>query len=309
MQGSFHDAIGPVLLLSQFFGIMPVDNINSKDVSKIDFRWKSVKTVYSLVFLIFGSIECLLCLRLLFTHGMTLAGSSSLSFYFISIVGAICLFNLATKWKRLMQFWYKIEKIFLKAPYIVNGWPLKRKIRVWAATIGFLALSNWFCSSWVYSKLTNRRFSVDHALFLMTSFYNNQQIINICHVNESEFFHSYLIAYRYHLTTAIPYHFIQFPIYAWVNILMTFSWSFIDLLIILISVALSTRFNQINFRLIDSCSDASSNKTFWSEIRTNYYALIDLVDEIDQEISILILVSTGHNLFSLCVIIFESLTR
>lgn len=143
----------------------------------------------------------------------------------------------------------------------------------------------------------------------MTSFYNNQEIINRCHVNESEFFHSYLIAYRYHLTSVIPYHIIEYPIYEWMNILMTFSWNFIDLLIILISIALATRFNQINFRLIDSQSGSACSESFWTQIRMNYYALIDLVDQIDQEISMLVLISTGHNLFSLCVIIFESLTR
>lgn len=157
--------------------------------------------------------------------------------------------------------------------------------------------------------INNFHFAVDHTLFLLTSFHNNQQIIENCHVNESEFFHSYLIAYRYHLTTVIPYHIIEYPIYEWVNILMTFSWSFIDLLIILVSIALASRFNQINRRIIESRSGAGSGETFWTEIRVNYYALIDLVDVIDQEISMLVLISTGHNLFSLCVIIFEGLTR
>lgn len=148
---------------------------------------------------------------------------------------------------------------------------------------------------------------MDHTLYLSSSFYNNQQIIDNCHVNESEFFHSYLIAYRYHLTTVIPYHVIEYPIFEWIYILMTFSWNFIDLLIILISIGLATRFNQINRRLINSLKSAGSTDAFWTNIRVNYFALIDLVDEIDQEISMLVLISTGHNLFSLCVSIFESL--
>lgn len=126
-------------------------------------------------------------------------------------------------------------------------------------------------------------------------------------MNESEFFHSYLIAYRYHLTNAIPYHIAEYPIYEWMDIAMTYSWNFIDLFIILVSVWLTTRFNQINYRIIGgkSCNEDK----FWMEIRTHYYALIALVDEVDQEISTLILISTGHNLFSVCVVIFESLTR
>jgi gustatory receptor len=138
---------------------------------------------------------------------------------------------------------------------------------------------------------------------------NNQQIIKNCHVNESEFFQSYLIAYRYHLTNAIPYHVIEFPFYEWISILMTYSWNFIDLFIILISVCLATRFNQINDRLASSCLISHRSERLWNEIRVDYYALIDLVDEIDKEISMLVLLSTGHNLFSICVKIFESLTR
>jgi gustatory receptor len=88
---------------------------------------------------------------------------------------------------------------------------------------------------------------------------------------------------------------------------MTFSWNFIDLLIILVSVGLATRFNQINQRLIKYRS--GSTDVFWTNIRVDYYALIDLVDEIDGEMSILLLISTGHNLFSLCVNIFQCLTR
>lgn len=152
-------------------------------------------------------------------------------------------------------------------------------------------------------------FSVDHALYLMNALYTNQQIINECNVTESEFIHSYLIAHRYHLTTVIPYHIIEYPIYEWIHILMTFSWNFIDLFIILISVTLATRFDQINFRITDSSSGATSNESFWSQIRINYYSLIDLVDKVDKEISMFILISIGQNLFSLCVIIFESLTR
>lgn len=144
-------------------------------------------------------------------------------------------------------------------------------------------------------------------MFLTTSFYNNQQIIDNCRLNESEFFHSYLIAYRYHFIDVIPYHIIEFPIYAWISILMTYSWNFMDLFIILISIGLTTRFNQINMRLIKSFEN--NNDFYWTAIRMNYYAMLDLVDKVDTEISILVVVSTGRNLYSICVNIFESLTR
>ena len=141
---------------------------------------------------------------------------------------------------------------------------------------------------------------------MWTVLFNNQVIITNCNLNESEFLHSYLIAYRHHLTSVIPYHVAEFPIYEWVNILMTFSWHFIDLLIVIISIGLSTRFVQINHRLIKS-QGIELPDNFWSEIRQHYYSLIDLVEIVDDEFSVVILIGTGHNLFSLCTSIFESL--
>jgi gustatory receptor len=140
LAGSFHDAIGPVLRVSQFFGLMPVDNVNAKDILDISFRWKSIKTIYSLVFIVAGSFECLMSLKLSMKRGMSLGYASALSFFASSMFGAYCLLNLARKWQRVMKFWFESEKVFLKAPYALRGCSLKRKIRLWAALFGFLAL-------------------------------------------------------------------------------------------------------------------------------------------------------------------------
>lgn len=146
-EGSFHDSIGPILRIVQFFGLLPVDNVNSKDISSMNFRWKSMKVMYSCTFLICGLIESILCLRLVVKSGMSLGYSSALSFYFVSLIGACFLFKLAQKWKQLMRIWFESEKVFLKPPYTVHGWPLKRKIRLWAIAIGCSSLCNWMLPS------------------------------------------------------------------------------------------------------------------------------------------------------------------
>jgi gustatory receptor len=142
LSGSFHDAIGPVLKIAQFFGLLPAENIAGKDISTINFKWKSVKTVYSVIFLFCGTIECILCFRMIFVSNMSLGYASAMSFYMISMFGAFCLFNMAKKWKTLMKFWYEKEKVLLKAPYKMHGLSLKQKIRLWAAVIGFLSFRN-----------------------------------------------------------------------------------------------------------------------------------------------------------------------
>ena len=152
MKGSFHEAIGPVLKVAQVFGVMPVDGVTSKDISNISFKWKSLKTIYSLTFLVLGTAECLLCFHSAFKKGISLSLFSELTYYVTSIIGAFFIFRLATKWKYLMKLWFNNEKVFLKFPYINCGLSLKRRIRMWAALIGFLALCNNILTFQLYLK-------------------------------------------------------------------------------------------------------------------------------------------------------------
>lgn len=95
------------------------------------------------------------------------------------------------------------------------------------------------------------------------------------------------------MTDVFPYHVIELPIYLWIQALLIFAWNFIDLFIILISVALATRFNQIHSRLITSIENNGNSESFWAQIRKDYYSMINLVDKVDQEISSIILIDTG----------------
>lgn len=138
-RGSFHEALKPVLKISQFFGVMPVDFGNSKDISSINFRWNSIKTIYCLVFLLLGCCESFLCLWLVINNGITLSSANSLSFYFVSMIGAAYFLKLAVNWKSITKIWYENEKVFLKPPYTMDGWSLNKKIRVWSSIYGLLA--------------------------------------------------------------------------------------------------------------------------------------------------------------------------
>ena len=139
--GSFHDAIKSIFKISQFFGILTVDNITSKDISRLEFRWKSIKTIYCLTFLTCASIECILCIRMGFKNGLSLIYINTLSFYSISTFNAIFIFTLARKWRQIIKSWYEHERMFLNSPYTVNGWSLKRKIVMWSTLFGLLAIS------------------------------------------------------------------------------------------------------------------------------------------------------------------------
>lgn len=142
-QGSFQEAIGPVLRFSQVFAIMPVNGVNSKEISNIKFKWKSFKAVYSLLLIACGTIEFFLCVRLVLKRGLTLGYASALAYYFAAVFGAFCFFRLSMKWQQSMKRWYELEKVFLQAVYAINGRTLKRKIQLWSAVIGLMSLRNY----------------------------------------------------------------------------------------------------------------------------------------------------------------------
>lgn len=47
-EGNFREAIWPILVIAQFFGVMPVVGVKSRSITDVHFKWKSVRTFYSL---------------------------------------------------------------------------------------------------------------------------------------------------------------------------------------------------------------------------------------------------------------------
>lgn len=135
---SFHRSIGPVLVYGQFFGMLPVDGVLAKDETSLEFRWKSAKTIYSMMFLFFTSIESCLGIRRLLRLGFNLNFAEGLLFFFMAMVRAFIIFHLARSWKEIIGKWRKCEDAFLHPPYHVKGWSLSLKIRLIFCILAFL---------------------------------------------------------------------------------------------------------------------------------------------------------------------------
>jgi gustatory receptor len=140
---SFHEAVGPVLTYGQFFGLLPADGVLSNDEEKVKFRWKSVKTIYSMIFLFCGTVESGLGTRRLLRLGFNINFAEGLLFFILAMFRAFVFFNLARKWNVIMRLWKKCESPFLQPPYKVNGWSLKTKIKVIFIPLAILTLSKF----------------------------------------------------------------------------------------------------------------------------------------------------------------------
>jgi gustatory receptor len=83
--------------------------------------------------------------------------------------------------------------------------------------------------------------------------------------------------------------------------------SYRDLFIMCISLALTTRFQQVNKILLDHKGKSMLPNLFWSEHRRYHRKLVGLVNDVDGAINNLTLVALANNLFFICTSLLNSL--
>lgn len=96
-------------------------------------------------------------------------------------------------------------------------------------------------------------------------------------------------------------------LFKFVNIVMTFAWSYTDLFVIIISIGLTNKFEQLNDRLRKVKGRRGISHDFWSEYRAYYREIVNLIAIVDKAMSKVILISISNNLFFICVQLLRSL--
>lgn len=107
--GTFFEAVSPVLIVAQFFGIMPLYGLRSKCFLDLKFNLISLRTFYSLVCIVGISCICLANFAIMFQFGFDFGKFVTTMFYTGNLLGLICLLNLAKHWKVLMQSFNRVE--------------------------------------------------------------------------------------------------------------------------------------------------------------------------------------------------------
>lgn len=68
----FHKSMAFVLILAQCFGQLPIQGITSPDVQALHFKWKSGRTIYSVLICIGATFVSMVQIIKLLTRGMNL---------------------------------------------------------------------------------------------------------------------------------------------------------------------------------------------------------------------------------------------
>lgn len=231
-------------------------------------------------------------------------------FYFICTLQAAIFIFLATKWNQIMIFWYKMEKPFLTAPYKMSGISLSLKIKIIAFTLAICCLTEHLFFIGIQLQFNfyqlKVRFRIWSIHFTQSWAGINFFLFQICNVSKISFLNNYMRRERPHLLDVLPYRWYIFPIFQWTITLMTFSRTYVDFFIIILSLGISTRFGQLNDRLRRTTTCKMDQK-FWLEIRLHHTNLFDLLEYVNERISLLILISMSHNLFLICTKVFEAI--
>lgn len=86
----------------------------------------------------------------------------------------------------------------------------------------------------------------------------------------------------------------------WVNTIAVVGWSCADIFIMIVAMGLTQRFQQINGRVQRLQTARIVDESTWTEIRTHYVLVCELLDSVDDQLGVLIMLSCANNLCFIC---------
>lgn len=213
-------------------------------------------------------------------------------FYSIAIGAAFKFIHLAQNWKDFMRFIYKCEQTFIRYPYKrVSSMSLRKKIRITGFSI--LVLSG-----------------IEHGLMLVSNAALIKLKIERCNLTDPDVGRIYIEDTKKFWWLIWDYHPLQILVFEYGNYSITYCWNFIDIMVMLMSVMVSYRFDQIYDRVKTTKGNGMTTfmypQKFWKEIRSHYVDVLRMLHRINEEISLLTVMSLGNAIYFICLQLYNS---
>lgn len=213
--------------------------------------------------------------------------TASLVYYGIIVFYMVELMLLARNWSHIMGRWYVDELPFRSEPYQppAGKLPFHRKVHLIAFSVMFFAF-------------------VEDTLNFVSAYQLNALHIRYC-PHRSGFWKNFFHREHPYVLHVIPYH----PVVGWtIELTMRiakFSWHYVDVFIICLSLGLQRRFVQFNDRL-ERLDGQPQTQGVWRGLRLDFVRLSELVAFVDERFSKLILFSCANDMFFITVQLFNS---
>ncbi|KAH8396274.1 hypothetical protein KR222_007231, partial [Zaprionus bogoriensis] len=259
-----------VLCVAQCFSLMPVRGIWRTSVRELHFSWRSFCVWYSLLCICITSLDTLFSINLA-AHGLLdVRGVEPIVFHVSNLLAAYRFLQLARQWPALMQHWAQVEQQLPGYANWTQRQRLPRRIQLVAFMLLMLSL-------------------MEHLLSIISA---------VCHdicPKRQDPIESYLYAVALQLFYVFPYS----NWLGWLgkiqNALLTFIWSYTDIFLMIVGIGLSELFARLTRQLRRRVQQPMP-EAFWTYVRTRYRAIVELVQEVDDAVSGLMLISFGSNL-------------
>ncbi|KAJ4428995.1 hypothetical protein ANN_25991 [Periplaneta americana] len=205
----------------------------------------------------------------------------SLIFY---LTGALCccmFLKMATKWPRLVLLWHQTERSQMHYGYPDH---LRFKIRTMAVVIATVAFCEYLLSN-------------ANALYIASQ----------CASSTADLIKRYFIVSHRHVFGVVRFSYGMAVFTKLCNFIGAFYWSFANLFVMIISVALASRFRLLN-KSLKQVHGKVMPQNFWRSTREDYNALSFLTSNVDNCVSSIILLCFATNLFFICQQLLNSMS-
>ncbi|XP_068903791.1 gustatory receptor for sugar taste 64a-like [Tenebrio molitor] len=268
-KNSIHYTLKFFFIILLCAGFLPVEGIFSSS-EDLRFTWFSCLVIYSLYVFTLASAMCIFQLYHYFASSSDDVTLREIIFICTAIQASIFFIQLASKWPKLIQKWCKLDEKF----NTVYGYPklLKLKLILVTAIYIILVLGEYFF----------------YATAKFTDSYTGRNVTFQKGVEQIYFY----------IFTHVPYHILLVLIFLLPSISTFMALSLIDIFVILISMAVSYRFQQIN-ETLQQYKTKNSSINFWMTLRRNYSEMGNLCSDLNDKIANIVVLSYGSNMILL----------
>ncbi|XP_043276373.1 gustatory receptor for sugar taste 64e-like isoform X2 [Venturia canescens] len=292
---SFHCAMGRILRVAQFFGLLPLAGVTSKTPKDLTFNLFHLRTIYAmaislLLMLMFISAIADTILRQYYSASDKSQehvgfGVWIIFFYGNAFLCTIFFMRLAPRWVIIQQDWREMERLLDRGT--TEPTRLRRKFALITATILSLAL-------------------LEHVMGLLGG-PPMELLLSSPELTFDSVVHSVCQASHPFLLTIVNYNMATGISIIAVNTVAGFGWNFMDLFVILVAAGLVERYKTLNKKVTREVSTCPNNID-WNELRESYATLSKLVKNIDDHISCIILLSFFNNVYFTCLQLLTALS-
>lgn len=257
--------------------------MSSNDPKKLKFSWCSLRTLFSAVFVAFSFVFLAMMFYRQVKQGpLSPSNVVGIFFYGNCAMISVFFFEFAMKFSLIMERWRQVERsLQFREAFLYSDGSLRRRVVV-CATVALTAAL------------------IEHLLSLASRLQFNSYESKVCNLTNDNALEDFITKHLGFTFSIIKYNHFNGIFAEYLNISLTFCWSFIDIFVMIISIGLSFNYEEINNR-IKFFKERVVQDEVWAEIRINYNKVSELLKFVDKQLAKMIILACFNDFYFISV--------